>query len=58
MRINKFLVFIFLAAIGFYVWHHYFRASPSEAEVSETGFVKVAWLNGAEKNQVVVIGPS
>jgi hypothetical protein len=58
MRISKFLVLIFLVAIGFYVWHHYFRAAPSEADVSETGFVKVVWLEGAEKDEVIVIGPS
>ncbi len=58
MRLSKLLLIISLILISWHVWRHHFKASKSDVEVSEAGFIKVAWIEEAETNEVVIIGPT
>lgn len=58
MKLIKFLFFIGVILAAWYVWQHYFKAPQSDVEVAETGFTRVAWIQDAIPNEVVVMGPT
>lgn len=60
MKLIKFLFFIFLVLLAWYVWDHYSKskAPQSDVEVIDTGFTQVGWLRDAISNEVVVMGPT
>jgi hypothetical protein len=58
MKSIKFLFLIGVILAMWYMWQHYSKAPQSDVEVAETGFIRVAWIQDASPNEVVVMGPT
>ena len=58
MKLIKFLFIIGLILAAWYVWQNYSKAPQSDVEVTDTGFIRVAWIQNAIPNEVVVMGPT